>query len=165
MAGLFVSGHHTSMQGAGMKALKISSAEPLKSRRSTALSSSHSSRGCSSIPRGSAGSQSQAAPWPGREPRGSWAGVSILPTCQQSPSARSTREMKLLLLLPLLSWVRIVLRSAAVGEAVLPPAKGSVYISAAVRSPKCSPAVKSQNELQTVWTKLSSHICASNPIQ
>lgn len=51
MAGLFVSGHRRSMQGAGMKALKISSAEPLKSRRSTALSSSHSSRGCSSIPR------------------------------------------------------------------------------------------------------------------
>lgn len=32
--------------------------------------------------------------------------------------------------------------------------EGSVYISAAVRSPKCSPAVQSQNELQTVWTKL-----------
>lgn len=43
--------------------------------------------------------------------------------------------------------------------------RGSVYISAAVRSPKCSPAVESQNELQTVWTELSSYICLFNPVQ
>lgn len=97
MARLFVSGHCRTMQGAGMKTLKISSAE----REAVCLERSLLLHSASPQLPGTADSQRGACSWPGMEPRGSWAGVSyslhqpadpIRPQQMENEAASSSAE-------------------------------------------------------------------------
>lgn len=169
MAGLFVSGHRRSMQGAGMGTEKISSEEqeavclelsPLRSPPAPHVPAGHSW-----IPEDADAPRHIGSAITAREGARRKLGWGLLcsPPAHRPHLVTAHRKGGCCL-----GRVRIVPRFAAVGRlSFLRPqtAKGSVYTSAAVSSPKCSPAARSQNELQTVWTKLSSYVCLFHPIK